>query len=86
MVLSHNCSNFNSYRRWFNALYGLSFDGKFKGLSTLLSTYGSRFVELLSYKLYKSMYPRSSHARTTALFDSVLVFHVNGHIVKLYPR
>lgn len=86
MVLSHNCSNFDAYRRWFNALYGLSFDGKFKGLSTLLSVYGFRLVELLSYKLYKSMYPRSSHSRTTALFDDVLQFRVCGHKIKLYPR
>ena len=86
MVLNSNFSNFDSYRRWFNGLFSLSFDGKFKGLSTLLSVYGCRFVELLSYKLYKSMNPRTSHSHTMALFADVLCFHIQGHTIKLYSR
>lgn len=74
---------FNSFRRWFNQQFSLSFDGKFKGLSTLLRLYGARFVEHLHYRLFKLLYRRSSHSCPVS---DVICISLAGHIIKLYNR
>lgn len=76
--------DFNSYRRWFNQLFSLSFDGKFKGLSTLLNTYGQRFLEHFVYKLHKIL-SRPAGYRSRLDCD-VITFRLSGHIIKLYNR
>lgn len=73
---------FCRFRRWFNCNFSLSFDGKFKGLSTLLNLYGSRFIEHLYVKL-RRCFRRCSFSRPLA---DILVFHINSHVLKLYSR
>lgn len=76
--------NFDNYRRWFNQLFSLSFDGKFKGLSIIVRLYGERFFEHFVYKLHKILNrPAGYRAR---LDSDVIVFRLSGHIVKLYNR
>ena len=43
--------NFDEFRRWFNRSFSLSVNGKFKGLSTLLSLVGERYLERFAIKL-----------------------------------
>lgn len=74
---------FQSFRRWFNRRFSLSFAGKFKGLSTLVNLYGMRFVENLWYKLYKMFSRTASYSR---FYDDCIVLRLGGHIIKLYNR
>lgn len=73
---------FNTYRRWFNQMFSLSFDGKFKGLSTLVRLYGEKFVEHLAYKLYKLLNCSRRHAPV----PEIIVMKLAGHSIKLYNR
>lgn len=74
---------FNSYRKWFNQLFSLSFDGKFKGLSTLLNLYGWRFIEHLKFKLEKAM----KHQVCGYLrYTETITLRISGHTLKLYNR
>lgn len=75
-------SNFDVYRRWFNQMFSLSFDGKFKGLSTLVRLYGEKFVEHLAYRLYKLLNCSRRHAPV----GDIIVIRLSGHVIKLYNR
>lgn len=48
-------NNFDTFRRWFNRNFSLSVNGKFKGLSTLLSLVGERYLERFAIKLDNMM-------------------------------
>lgn len=72
-----------SFRRWFNQRFSLSFDGKFKGLSTLVRLYGMRFVEHIFIKLSR-MYRVKYHSRI--MFSDIVVLKIQGHTLKLYNR
>lgn len=74
---------FNDFRRWFNQLFSLSFDGKFKGLSTLRNLYGARFIEHLQYKLQKAM---RHNVDGYLMHSEVLCMRISGHTIKLYNR
>ena len=74
-------SVFNEFRKWFNQMFSLSFDGKFKGLSTLCNLYGARFVEHLKCKLLKAM---KHNASGYLRYASVLCLRISGHTNKLY--
>lgn len=68
---------FDVYRRWFNQLFSLSFDGKFIGLLRL-----GDLLEQFINKLGK-MLNRGSHTKP---LGDIIVFHLRGHVVKLYNR
>lgn len=68
-------NDFDAFRRWFNRMFSLSLNGKFKGLGRLKDW--KRFA----YRLYKELngyYRRPS-------FD-VIVMRVSGQTIKLYNR
>lgn len=44
-------NNFDEWRKWFNRNFSLQVNGKFKGLSTLLSLVGSLYFERFTIKL-----------------------------------
>lgn len=71
-------TDFDSFRKWFNRMFSLSLDGKFKGLSTLsLCIDWKRFA----YRLYKLM---NGYYRKPA--DDIICIRLSGHVVKLYNR
>lgn len=74
--MSKNLLNdFDAFRRWFNRMFSLSLNGKFKGLGRLKDW--KRFA----YRLYKELngyYRRPS--------SDVIVMRVSGQIIKLYNR
>lgn len=69
---------FDSYRKWFNQMFSLSFDGKFCGLLRL-----GDMLDSFINKLGKILNPVS--CRTAPLGD-VIVLRLRGHVVKLYSR
>lgn len=75
--------DFNEFRKWFNQMFSLSFNGKFKGLSTLRDLYGMSFIEHLHYKLYKMMY---RVCRYTRFNNEVILLRLGGNTIKLYNR
>lgn len=67
--------NFEAFRRWFNKMFSLSLNGKFKGLGRLKDW--KRFA----YRLYKELngyYRRPS--------SDIIVMRVSGQTIKLYYR
>lgn len=74
--MSKNLLNdFDAFRRWFNRMFSLSINGKFKGLGRLKDW--KRFA----YRLYKELnvyYRRPS--------SDVIVMCVSGQTIKLYNR
>lgn len=74
---------FNEFRKWFNQMFSLSFDGKFKGLSTLRNLFGARFIEHLQYKLQKAMKHIVSGYLSCC---DVITLRLSGHTIKLYNR
>lgn len=74
--MSKNLLNdFDAFRRWFNRLFSLSLNGKFKGLGCLKDW--KRFA----YRLYKKLngyYRRPS--------SDLIVMRVSGQTIKLYNR
>lgn len=74
---------FNEFRKWFNQMFSLSFDGKFKGLSTLRNLFGSRFIEHLQYKLSKAL---NHSSRGYLMHTEVISMRLSGHTIKLYNR
>lgn len=79
----YNEKEFNEFRKRFNQMFSLSFDGKFKGLSTLLHLYGWRFIEHLRLKLKKAMH----HSACGYLrYCEVITLRISGHTLKLYNR
>lgn len=70
--------DFNSYRIWFNKMFSLSLDGKFKGLSTLAKVLD---VERFAYRLYKIL---NGYYRKNA--DEIICIRLSGHVIKLYNR
>lgn len=74
--MSKNLLNdFDSFRRWFNRMFSLSLNGKFKGLGRL------KDWKRLAYRLYKELngyYRRPS--------SDVIVMRVSGQTIKLYNR
>lgn len=70
--------DFLSFRKWFNKMFSLSLDGKFKGLSTLALVVN---FEQFAYKLYKIL-----SGRYCKLYGDVLTLRVSGHTIKLYNR
>lgn len=76
-----NCmkyTNFNDYRCWFNRMFSLSLDGKFKGLSTLAKVVD---VERFAYRLYKIL---NGYYRKPS--SDVICIRLSGHVIKLYNR
>lgn len=66
---------FNAYRKWFNKMFKLSYDGKFCGLLRL----GDKldvFINRLSRLLHRS--------RISKPLGDIIQFRIRGHIVKLY--
>lgn len=74
--MSKNLLNdFDAFRRWFNRMFSLSLNGKFKGLGRLKDW--KRFA----YRLYKELngyYRRPS--------SDVIVMRISGQTIKLYNR
>lgn len=69
---------FTSYRKWFNKNFSLSFDGKFKGLSTIALLID---VERLAYRLFKIL-----SGRYRKPVSDVICIRLSGHVIKLYAR
>ena len=68
-------TDFNAFRLWFNRMFSLFLNGKFKGLGNLKDW--KRFA----YRLYKELngyYSRPS--------SDVICMRVSGQIIKLYNR
>lgn len=70
--------NFNEFRKWFNRNFSLSFDGKFKGLSYLVSIVNP---ELFAYRLYKKL-----SGRFRCPLGDIISMRISGHSIKLYSR
>lgn len=70
--------DFNAYRKWFNKMFSLSLDGKFKGLSTLAKVLD---VERFAYRLYKIL---NGYYRKNV--DEIICIRLSGHVIKLYNR
>lgn len=71
-------TNFDAFRKWFNQMFSLSLDGKFKGLCSLALVMDfNRFA----YRLYKIL---NGYYRKPA--SEVIVIRLSGHVVKLYNR
>lgn len=68
-------SNFDAFRRWFNARFSLSINGKFSGLLRLNDW------QHFAYRLYKILnhYYRKQ-------FIGIITFRTHGQLVKLYDR
>lgn len=71
-------SNFYEFRKWFNKMFSLSLDGKFKGLCTLAAVMD---FDRFAYRLYKIL---SGYYRKPA--SDVICIRLSGHVVKLYNR
>lgn len=71
-------SNFYEFRKWFNRMFSLSFDGKFVGLCTM-----SLYVDFdrFAYRLYKLL---NGYYRKPV--SDIIVIRLSGHVVKLYNR
>lgn len=67
--------NYDAFRRWFNSMFSLSLNGKFKGLGRLKDW--KRFA----YRLYKEL--NGYYRRPSA---DVITFKVSGQTIKLYNR
>ena len=68
-------NNYEAFRLWFNRMFSLSLNGKFKGIGNLKDW--KRFA----YRLYKELngyYLRPS--------SDVIVMRVSGQTIKLYNR
>ena len=78
-----NYNNFDSYRKHFNQMFSLSFDGKFKGLSTLRKM-SQKFFDLFVHKLTKILRADSDKRKRPA--SDIIVFRLSGYTVKLYQR
>lgn len=75
--------NFDSYRKWFNQLFKLSFDGKFKGLS-FIRNLSHKMMDLFVHKLSKLL--RHNDNKMQKSLGDVVTFRLSGHIVKLYSK
>lgn len=71
-------TDFVAFRRWFNRMFSLSLNGKFKGLSTLAKVIN---FDLFAYRLYKLL-----SGRYRKPVSDVIVMHVSGNTIKLYNR
>ena len=71
-------TDFNAFRKWFNRMFSLSLDGKFKGLCSLALVMD---FDRFAYRLYKILngYYRKPSA-------DVIVIRLSGHVVKLFNR
>ena len=71
-------NDFIAFRKWFNRMFSLSFDGKFKGLCTL-----SMFVDFyrFAYRLYKIL-----NGYYLKPVSDVICIRLSGHVIKLYNR
>lgn len=78
-----NYKDFDSYRRCFNQMFSLSFDGKFKGLSTLRNM-SQKLFDLFVHKLSKILRADADPRKRPA--SDIIVFRLSGHTVKLYQR
>lgn len=68
-------NGFESYRKWFNKFFKLSFKGKFCGLLRLGSLLPT-FINRLGRMLHRS--------RVARPLGEVITFKLHGNVVKLY--
>lgn len=73
--------NFEQFRRWFNARFSLSLNGKFAGLSRLLTD--ERLFEAFKARLCKVL---NSYASGYLCHSQVISFKFHSQSVKLYDR
>lgn len=78
----YDIKNFDTFRRWFNQQFSLSFDGKFRGLGTLRVQFGDRFIINFIARIRKLM-SRSPRMRP---LDDIISFVCLSHRIKLYAR
>lgn len=71
-------TSFNEYRRWFNKMFSLSLDGKFKGSSTLVLVVD---VERFAYRLYKIL--NGYYCKPSS---DVICIKLSGHVIKFFNR
>ena len=67
--------DFNAFRKWFNRMFSLSLNGKFKGLLCLKNW------KLFAYRLFKEL-----NGRYRRPSSDVIVMRVSGQLIKLYNR
>lgn len=67
--------DFNEFRKWFNARFSLSLDGKFVGLLRLKNW------RLFAYRLYKEF-----NGRYMRPSSDIICMRVSGQTIKLYNR
>lgn len=68
-----------AYRRWFNQMFSLSFNGKFCGLGRLVD-FG--LFDLFKHKLNKLL----NRSRLSRPLGDIIVMRIHGYTVKLYNR
>ena len=71
-------SDYLAFRKWFNKMFSLSLDGKFKGLCTLAMVLD---FDRFAYRLYKLL---NGYYRKPV--SEVITMRLSGHTIKLYNR
>lgn len=74
-------NDFDKFRCWFNSNFSMSFNGKYKSLSWLVSQ-SQRLYDLF-LRAFARIMNRSKHSKP---LGDIICFRVSGNIVKLYSR